>query len=817
MSETTDKTSGKRDGSGRKPLSLKGTSTSGTVRQSFSHGRTKTVVVETKRKKIVPPGTTAEAPAVHKPKPTVAKPAQKPTRPPAGKSGGDKKGQVLRELTEEERAARVRAIEAAKVEDAARKKREAEEAKRRAEEEARLAKEREEARKKEEAEAAARAQEEAAAQAEAEAVAKAETKANAEQPKAAPAAAAASPEAAAASAAPGEAEATAKAEPARARRPVQEDEETEAKGRAKAKPGAAPKSPPARRGEPKRRSGKLTITRALNDDDEDRGRSLASVRRARERERRAAMARTEPQKIVREVTIPESITVQELASRMATRAADVIKALMKQGMMVTINDVLDADTAQLVAEEHGHAVKRISEADVEEGLVTDPDTDEHVEPRSPVVTVMGHVDHGKTSLLDAIRQANVVSGEAGGITQHIGAYQVETAGGDKVTFIDTPGHAAFTAMRARGAKVTDIVILVVAADDGVMPQTVEAINHAKAAEVPIIVAINKMDKPEANPDRVRQDLLQHDMIVESLGGDIQDVPVSAMTKDGINDLLEAITLQAEILELKANPNRAGEGVVVEAELDKGRGSVATVLVQRGTLRQGDIFVAGAEWGRVRALVNDKGEQVKEAGPSAPVEVLGLQGVPGAGDVFVAVENEARAREVSEYRQRKERQTRAAAGARGSLEQMMNKLQEAEIKELPIVVKSDVQGSLEAIIGAVDQLATDEVRVRILHAAVGGITESDVILASASGAPIIGFNVRANKQAREHAEQDGTEIRYYSVIYDLVDDLKAALSGMLDPTLKETFLGNAEILEVFNISNIVQGWQGGRLSDYGRPG
>ena len=805
MSETKDKPEDSgSDKKQRKPMTLKGSVSSGTVRQSFSHGRTKTVVVETKRKRAVAPGgASAEAP-VHRPKPTVAKQKSKADAPADSSKDKPQRGQVLRELTEEERVARARALEDAKAHEEERLKREAIEAKRREEEEARRAQEREEQRKREEEEARKAAEAEAAAK-EAEARAntderaKSEAKAKAAEPEVVdPAAAPPPPE----ERKPGSKKREEDSAP-RGKKATEAEEEAETKSRAKTKPGAsAPKPAPSRRGEPKRRSGKLTITRALSDDDEDRGRSLASVRRARERERRAAQSRTEPQKIVRDVIIPESITVQELASRMAIRAADVIKSLMQQGMMMTINDFLDADTAQLVAEEYGHAVKRISEADVEEGLSTEEDSDENKQPRPPVVTVMGHVDHGKTSLLDALRKANVVQGEAGGITQHIGAYQVQAPSGDKITFIDTPGHAAFTAMRARGAKVTDIVVLVVASDDGVMPQTVEAISHAKAAEVPIIVAINKMDKPEANPDRVRQELLQHDMVVESLGGDILDVPVSAINGDGLDQLTESILLQAEILELKANPERPGEGVVVEAQLDRGRGSVATVLVERGTLRQGDIFVAGAEWGRVRALVDDHGNQIKEAGPAQPVEVLGLQGVPGAGDNFVVVESEARAREVSDYRQRKEKDARARViGGRGSLEQMMTKLKEAEIQELPIVIKSDVQGSLEAIIGALENLSTEEVRVRVLHGGVGGITESDVILANASEAPIIGFNVRANKQARETAEQGGTEIRYYSVIYDLVDDIKAAMSGLLAPTLKETFLGNAEILEVFTVSKV----------------
>ena len=472
---------------------------------------------------------------------------------------------------------------------------------------------------------------------------------------------------------------------------------------------------------------------------------------------------------------------------------------MAQGNMATINDVLDADTAQLIAEEFGHTVKRVSEADIEVGIEGKDDKDEDLQPRAPVVTVMGHVDHGKTSLLDALRATDVVGGEAGGITQHIGAYQVELGSGDKITFLDTPGHAAFTAMRARGAKATDIVILVVAADDSVMPQTIEAISHAKAAEVPIIVAINKIDRPEANANKVKQELLQHEVIVEEMGGDVQAIEVSATEKTNLDALQEAIILQSEILELKANPDRAADGVIVEAKLDKGRGPVATVLVQRGTLRVGDIVVAGSNWGKVRALINDRGESVKEAGPTVPVEILGLSAPPEAGDGFAVVESEARAREISEYRERKVRESRAQPGGRGSLEQMLSQIKTKDVKEMPIVIKADVQGSAEAIVGALEKLGTDEVSVRILHAGIGGITESDVVLAEASSAPIIGFNVRANAQARDHARGSGIEIRYYSIIYDLVDDIKAALSGMLDPTLRETFLGNAEILEVFNVS------------------
>jgi translation initiation factor IF-2 len=501
------------------------------------------------------------------------------------------------------------------------------------------------------------------------------------------------------------------------------------------------------------------------------------------------------------VTIPDVITIQELANRMAERGVDVIKYLMKDGAMHKITDVIDADTAQIIAEEFGHTVRRVSEADVEEGFIGEKDSDEDLEPRAPVVTIMGHVDHGKTSLLDAVRAANVVSQEAGGITQHIGAYQVTVPSGQKITFIDTPGHAAFTAMRARGAKVTDIVILVVAADDGVKPQTIEAINHAKAADVPIIIAINKIDKPGSDPQRVRTELLSHEIVVESMGGETLEIEVSALKRTNLDALLEAVVLQAEVLELKANPDRAAEGVIVEAKLERGRGPVGTALVQRGTLKLGDIVVAGSAWGRVRALINDLGEHTKAAGPSVPVEVLGFDTAPEAGDQFAVVENEARAREITEYRERERRKTLAVAGQRGSLEQMMNQLKEDGIKEFPLVVKGDVQGSVEAINAALAQLGSDEVRARLVHVGVGGITESDISLASTSGAVVLGFNVRANAQARAAAERDGIEVRYYAVIYDLVDDMRQAMSGLLAPTRRETFLGNAEILEVFNISKV----------------
>ena len=561
----------------------------------------------------------------------------------------------------------------------------------------------------------------------------------------------------------------------------------------------APERPTRRAGEQDFGRSRLTLSSATTESDRDRGPSLAAMRRRRDK-KMGRNVQTQP-KISREVTIPDVITVQELANRMAERAVDVIKILMQQGQMVKINDILDADTAELIATELGHTVKRVSEADVEEGLFDIPADDkaEDLTERAPVVTIMGHVDHGKTSLLDAIRETNVVSGEAGGITQHIGAYQVEK-NGQKITFLDTPGHEAFTAMRARGAQATDIAVLVVAADDGVMPQTIESIKHAKAAGVPIIVAINKMDKPTANPQRVRTELLQHEVFVESMGGETLDVEVSAHTRQGLDKLLETILLQAEVLELKVARDGRAEGLVIEAKLDKGRGAVATVLIQRGTLRVGDILVAGTEFARVRALINDKGEQVKEAGPSVPVEVLGFNGVPSAGDRFSVVENEARAREVTEYRQRLIREKTAGGGAT-SLEQMMNQLKASGIAKFPLVIKGDVQGSVEAINASLNKLSTEEVSAQILYSGVGAITESDVTLASASNAIIIGFNVRANKQANDLATRDGIEIRYYNIIYDLVDDVKQAMSGLLKPERRETFIGYAEILEVFNITKV----------------
>ena len=552
-----------------------------------------------------------------------------------------------------------------------------------------------------------------------------------------------------------------------------------------------------------RRAGRIDVLAAIEGDD-DKSRSLASVRRQRERERRQAeleMLRSDQMKVVRDVVLPETITVSELANRMAARMPDVIKALMRMGVMATPVQSIDADTAEIVVQEFGHRVRRVSESDVELGIDGEVDIDTELEPRAPVVTIMGHVDHGKTSLLDALRSTDVAGGEAGGITQHIGAYQVQTKAGNRITFIDTPGHEAFTAMRSRGASVTDIVVLVVAADDGVMPQTIEAIRHAKAANVPIIVAINKMDKQDANPDRVRQELLSHEIVVEEMGGDTQDVPVSATKRTGLDLLEEAIMLQAEILDLRANPARAAEGSVIESRLDRGRGPVATVLVQKGTLRQGDIVVAGAEWGKVRAMLDDKASQIKVAGPSFPVEILGLSSAPSAGEPFVAVENEAQAREISEFRQRKLRDRAAgvATAARGTLDEMLARIVSGDKKEVALLIKADVQGSAEALQATVAKLEHEEVRVRVLMASVGQITESDVQLARASEGVIIAFNVRATAQARELAQRDGVDIRYYSIIYDVSDDVEKLVRGKVAPKARENFLGYAEIRKVFDIT------------------
>jgi len=771
MSET--KTPGDKKLSVSK-LTLKPRTEKGVVRQSFSHGRSKQVVVEKVKRRAI--GGPAEAKA----EPTLAETAKKPVPStkgaPAAVSAAEApkpSGVVLRTLTEEERAARAHALADSRLREAEERKLAEEEARRRASREVTEKSEREaaEARKREEEE---RRKHDEETKRKAGEVAKKRF---------------------------GDDSISKKMPSGRGRVLELDDDEVPRSRRAGAgaRPAAAPRAAP--RGGDEKRRGRLTVITALTADDV-RERSVASFRRRTQRLK--GLATAEPkEKLVREVTIPEAITIQELANRMSERAVDVIRLLMKQGQMATINDVIDADTAQLIAEEMRHTVRRVSEADVEEGLFDTADEPGQAFPRAPVVTVMGHVDHGKTSLLDAIRSSNVVAGEAGGITQHIGAYQVTASSGAKITFIDTPGHAAFTAMRARGAKVTDIVVLVVAADDGVMPQTVEAIHHAKAAKVPIIVAINKIDKPDAKPERVRTDLLQQEIQVESMGGDVVDVEVSATKKQNIDKLLEMIGLQAEILDLKANPDRSAEGTVIEAKLDRGRGPVATVLVQRGTLHVGDLVVAGAEWGRVRALVSDTGDPIEMAGPSTPVEVLGFSGTPDAGDRLAVVENEARAREVTEYRGRQKREKVAAraTGMRGSLEQMMAQANASGRKEFPLVVKADVQGSVEAIVGALEKLATDEVAARVLHAGVGGISESDVTLAEASGVPIIAFNVRANKEAREAAERAGIEIRYYNIIYDLVDDVKRAMSGLLAPTLRESMLGNAQVLEIFNISKI----------------
>ena len=767
MSETNE--SAARPAQSGKTLSLKKTETS-TVKQSFSHGRTKAVVVEKKRARVAPgakaPEPERKAPAAAAPQPVAEQAVRRDTQ--------SRGGVVLRQLTDEEKEARSRALADARVMEAEARKRADQEARQRAVEEERFARERAAAEKRKAEEEARKTAEDAVRRhAEEEATRRLEKRE--------------------------ETDAKTVTAPVGARRGRPVSDEDEEKAGAKKVGKAAPKAPVARKG-PDRRRGKLTVTRALQADDE-RVRSVAAYRRHIQRLNRAGQQQPVAPAGPREVTIPETITVAELANRMARRAVDVIKVLMKNGMMAQINDVIDADTAELVATEYGHTVRRVAESDVLEGLKGEADAPEAMASRAPVVTVMGHVDHGKTSLLDALRKTDVAGGEAGGITQHIGAYQVQLKSGQRITFLDTPGHAAFTAMRARGARVTDLVILVVAADDGVMPQTVEAISHARAAGVPMIVAVNKIDKHDANPTRVKTELLQHEIQVEDLGGDTLAVEVSATKGTNLEKLEEAILLQAEILDLKANPTRSAEGAVIEAKLDKGRGPVATVLVQRGTLKTGDILVAGSEWGRVRLLVNDRGETVGEAGPSTPVEVLGLSAVPEAGDEFAVVDSEARAREVAEYRARKRRESRQATVSRLTMDQLLKSRKEGEKRLLPLVVKGDVQGSVEAIQGALERLGNDEVGAQVLSGGVGGITESDVILAHASGAAILGFNVRANNQARERARRDGVEIRYYNIIYNIVDDVKAALSGLLAPETREKFLGNAEILEVFSITKV----------------
>ena len=777
------------DTDGKKPLGLGGAPRSGQVKQSFSHGRTKSVVVETKRKRVVVP-TPVKPGGPGAGTASAATNLGDPSKRPAGISDAEM----------ERRLAALRAAKAREVEDAARraeedKAREEERAQRRAEIEAKEREDRERAEalrlKAEEEERAAKA--EAAARIAAAEARKADvlgTRARSATPPPAPA----KPADRAAPAAPG---ATEDARgPASAKPGLPTPRKTDREKDDRADRGAK------RGGDEGRRSGKLTLSDAISDEG-GRQRSLAAIKRKQEKARAKALGLGhKAEKQSRDVQLPETIVVSELANRMAERAADVVKALMKMGMMVTMNQAIDADTAELVIEEFGHKAVRVSDADVEQVIDTVKDSDDSLLPRPPIVTIMGHVDHGKTSLLDAIRKTSVVSGEAGGITQHIGAYQVKTPNGQLVTFLDTPGHAAFTSMRSRGAQVTDIVVLVVAADDAVMPQTVEAINHAKAAKVPMIVAINKIDKHEANPTKVRTDLLQHEVVVEAMSGDVQDVEVSAKTGLGLDDLLEAIALQAEVLELRANPNRGASGAVIEAKLDVGRGPVATVLVQNGTLRKGDIFVVGEQWGKVRALINDKGETIAEAGPSVPVEVLGLSGTPSAGDTLNVVETEAQAREIADYRIKTAKDKRAAAGAATTLEQLMAKAKaDQSVAELPILIKADVQGSAEAIVQAMEKIGNEEVRVRVLHSGVGAITDTDVALAEASKAPIIGFNVRANATARASATQKGVEIRYYSIIYDLVDDIKAAASGLLKAEVRETFIGYAKILEVFKVSGV----------------
>jgi translation initiation factor IF-2 len=810
-----------------KPLTLSTTARSGAaakadatqVRQKFSHGRTRAVTVEVKKQAKRPPGAPAPAAAAPAPASTPAAPPPGPTgrtlklggsaaapaaparatptaRPTGEGSGG--RGIVLKTLTEEEKEARTRALVDANRDAEVARQRAAVDAARRAIED--------EARKKSDEEHRKRlAEEEARKKTEDEI----KRKADALVQKRLDQAATASPQTTIARQAQ-EIEAGAQsAAPAAAviRRPVGAPGTTQATESLRRPPlrpvinKRLPQPPGARREAPKRRSDKIDVGRAVEGENDFRSRSAAQMRRRLERERRQQNADDGQQKVYREVTIPETITVQDLAARMTERGADVIKTLMRMGVMATINQAIDADTAELVVTEMGHKFKRVAEGDVETGLTETVDPDETLEPRPPVVTIMGHVDHGKTSLLDALRATDVAAHEAGGITQHIGAYQVTLPSQQKITFLDTPGHEAFTAMRARGAKVTDIVVLVVAGDDGVMPQTKEAIAHAKAAGVPLIVAINKMDKQGADASRVQNELLREEIQVEALGGDVQAIEVSATKKMNLDKLEEAILLQAEVLELKANPNRMADGVVVEAQLDPGRGSVATVLVQRGTLKVGDVLVAGAVWGRVRRLIDDHGTAVQSAAPSVPVEILGLDGTPQAGDEFHVVESEARAREIADFRVRRDRQNQLAkvAGGRGTLEEMMKGIRDGTAKELPVLIKADVQGSAEALAGAIQRLSTEKVEAKVVYSGVGGISEADITLAKASGALLIGFNVRANPQAREIAKRDKIDIRYYSIIYKVTEDMQALMLGLLDPTFKETLIGNAQIREVFRIT------------------
>ncbi len=769
MTETTEKTEpGKLGLAKPRKLELNKTVGKGQVRQNFSHGRSKMVTVEVRKKRTFAQDSGGHMSEVIAP---VVAPISDPKEPavsdaPAVAAAVTQQSDPARNLTEEEKAARHRALD---------------EAQRRADEPQPVV--------------VVEAPEPAPA-------------AEPKKPKAEPEPEVISEADAAAKIADGEAKLQRQTTPDGKLKEVRGKLTAAATGdddaHDRAKKGLKGERRPAhapRREEPRRRAGKLTITEAL-EEKEERQRSIASIKRERERERqKGQQMRTEGQKILREVVVPEVITVQELANRMAERGHDVVRSLMAMDMMVTINDTIDADAAELVVEEFGHKIKRVSEADVEVGLKREDADEAGLVSRAPVVTIMGHVDHGKTSLLDALRETDVAAHEAGGITQHIGAYQVTVSTGAKITFIDTPGHAAFTEMRSRGAQVTDIVVLCVAADDGIMPQTVEAIHHATAAGVPIIVAINKIDKPGADAGRVRTELLQHNIQVEEMGGDVLSVEVSATKRLNLDKLEEIILLQAELLDFKANPNRAAEGTVVESRVEQGRGSVSTVLIRRGTLRVGDIFVAGSEWGRVRAMFDAYGDAIDEAGPSVPVEVLGLNGTPNAGEEMIAVDSETQAKEVSEFRQRRTREAHAVATARGSLEQMFERIKDGEAEALPVVIKADVHGSVEAIVNAINKMATDEVKVQILHSGVGGVNESDVTLARASGAFIIAFNVRANPQARDMAKRDGTDIRYYSIIYNVIDDLRTALQGMLAPEIRETFLGHAEIREVFAVSKV----------------
>ena len=782
IDETKNKQSVLKARPGR--LELKKTIGAGQVRQSFSHGRTKSVAVEVKKKRTFAKGAGGIMEEVKlkkidlvEEKSTNDKVSTKP-KPISKTKSSSNKTATLRSLTEQEAAARARALESALAEEAGadeiiKQTQEGAEARReatKAEESARH-KEEEERQKRQKKEDDRREGEKQRRKEEAVVAEKAAEQAASLQDRL-----------------------------AKQKKPeiLQELEEENEGTENRPKRTKQEKRPTPRRGEARRRTGKLTINQALNE--EERVRSLASVRRAREREKRSQQ--TQPQeaiKIVRDVVVPEVITVQELANRMAERGVEVIRSLMKLGVMVTLQQTIDADTAEIIVSEYGHNIRRVSDADVEIGFKGKDDAEEDLLPRPPIVTVMGHVDHGKTSLLDALRSTDVVGGEAGGITQHIGAYQVKFSSEDKITFIDTPGHEAFTQMRSRGANITDIVVLVVAADDGVMPQTIEAIDHAKAAEVPIIIAINKMDRPNADPKRIHNELLQHEIVVEQLGGEILAVEVSATEKQNLEKLKEAILLQAEILELKANPKRSAEGIIIEANLETGRGAVGTLLIQRGTLNLGDILVAGGEWGRVRMMLNCLEQNIEKAGPGDPVEVMGLSGTPISGDDFAVVESEARAREITEFRTRRSRVQRSAAIPRGTIDQMFSEIESGELQELPLVIKADTHGSVEAISASLKKISTDEVGVQILHSGVGGINESDISLAKASAGFVVGFNVRANAQAKEMSNREMVNIQYYSIIYNLIDDVRDMLSGMLTPEARETFLGNAEILEIFNIS------------------